>query len=78
MKALIFILICGFVSCAAPKFVVVDKTTAMTDSGCLLTLTPINKRAANRFSYVKTALVDCWDYNKGDTLKLTRREFANY
>ena len=66
-------------SCSAPQFIVTGKITISTSEGsCLADIKPINKRAINKFSYVKTAMIDCWDYEVGDTLKLTRKEFTNY
>ena len=64
-------------SCTSPKFVVVGEKPAGFKYSCVVELKPINK-AAIKLKDVSSALVDCEDYKVGDTIKINRREFANY
>jgi len=74
---MIGILLALMISCQSPQFLVVSKTSNGVLDNCIVKLMPLNKQAENH-SYVKDALVSCDDYEIGDTLYLTRKEFTNF
>jgi hypothetical protein len=78
MKKIIVILFMFLASCSVPEFVVNEKTSFDSQGYCVVSVSPLNKKAILKYSYIKTILIDCWDYNVGDTLKLTRKEFVNF
>ena len=65
------------VGCNTPAFLVTSKKSNGVLDNCIVTLLPLNKQARNH-SYVKDALVGCDQYEPGDTLYLTRKEFTNF
>jgi hypothetical protein len=73
----IFALVLLVVSCQSPQFLVVGKKSNGVLDNCIVQLLPINKKA-EKYSYVKDALVGCDQYECGDTLYLTRKEFTNF
>jgi hypothetical protein len=79
MKKIIGILFVGMflIGCQTPQFLVVGKKSNGVLDNCIVQLLPINKKA-EKYSYVKDALVSCYDYECGDTLYLTRKEFTNF
>lgn len=78
MKKMLFILILFLaIGCQSPQFLVVDKEPNGVLDNCIVKLHPLNKKAEN-YSYVKDALVSCYDYEIGDTLYLTRKKFTNF
>lgn len=63
--------------CVHPKFLVTDKFDAVTEiNTCKVYLWPLN-RAAYKIE-TRCALVGCDEYNVGDTLIMTKKEFTNF
>jgi len=67
-----------FCSCAPAKFVVTsEKETGIFDN-CIIRLKPLTSKSERISKRIDGAVVRCGEYNIGDTLTLTRKEFTNF